>query len=124
MLTPQRKHYGMYRCKICDTFNGWIPKPDSDASKYKRPQKHRSLVNKFSRGFCESCLRLEGELPDGQVLEAQHVVPYQQGGKPERDNVWILCTGCHRLIEHQRTYVGHKTLIESVAKALTEWKDG
>lgn len=53
------------------------------------------------------CLRLEAELPATQDLDGHHVVEYSAGGTDDRTNVWILCTSCHRLVHHQRTYLGH-----------------
>lgn len=108
--TPDLPHYGKAVCGHCGLFIGWVGKPDSDPTKYKRPQEHRKLVKKFSRGFCEMCLRREGELTGGNVLHAHHVIPYSDDGEATRENVWIVCTHCHRIVELQRTYVGHKTL--------------
>lgn len=118
-LTPELPHYGKRVCGECGMHNGWIPKPGSK----NRGAKHGDLVRKHSKGFCEMCLRLVSELRPGDLLEAHHVVPYKQGGASERDNLWIVCTPCHRIIEHHRCYYGRKevALTESVASSLTEW---
>lgn len=113
-------HYAKLVCRECGGHAGWQPKPDSDPTKYRRPKQHTNLVRKYSRGFCEMCLTKEAELPRGQTMEAQHVVEFQDGGEPSRENIWIVCTGCHRLIHWLRTY---RSLVEQVSEDLTKWKD-
>jgi hypothetical protein len=103
-LRPAGVHYADSRCAVCGLHCGFLSKPDDEPTKYKRPAAHRELVAKFSRGFCELCLTPEAALPKGQTLEAQHVVEFADGGAPLRENVWIICTGCHRLIHWRRTY--------------------
>jgi len=103
-LTPEVKHYGKLLCPSCGAFWRWVAKPDGDQTKYKRPKKHKELVKQFGNGFCEMCLTEEGKLPANQSLEGHHVIPYRSGGSCEKDNVWILCTRCHRQVELIRTY--------------------
>lgn len=91
-------------CPDCECHIRFIPK-DKDAK--RRPKDHKSLVNKYSNGYCECCLRTKESLPQFQTLEAHHVRPYHLGGESTRENIWIVCTPCHRLIEHFRTYMGH-----------------
>lgn len=99
--------YAKYVCGECSRWITWVQKPDSDPTKYKRPNQHRDLVKEFSRGFCEMCLCRSSELPKGQTLEAQHVLEYaEHNGSSERENIWILCTGCHRMVHWIRTYHG------------------
>lgn len=100
-LRPDTIHHAEYRCLACRC-RGWLPKPHSD----RRPAAHRDLVAKFSQGFCELCLRRVSELPDNCSLEGHHVIEYHDGGTSDRDNVWILCTACHRLVTWTRTYHG------------------
>lgn len=114
-------HYGDLRCAECNTHLGFPPKPESDPTKYKRPSKHRDLVREYSKGFCEMCLRSEGELPKGTTLEAQHVQEYQDGGDSTRENIWIVCTACHRMVHWVRTYHGGnhvQPIIENLAQEL------
>lgn len=100
--TPNLQHFGREDCAGCGRFVRWVPKPEAD--RIKRPAAHRNLVKKFSRGFCEMCLLKEHELPAGQSLEAQHVEEYAEGGEPRRENIWIICTACHKLIHCIRTH--------------------
>lgn len=97
-------HYGDYRCPNCNRHLGFIPTPGDGSS--KRPRKSKPLVDRYSRGVCELCRRAQSDLPKGQTLEAHHIIEVEEGGGDERGNVTIVCTPCHRLIHHQRTYIG------------------
>ena len=110
-------HYSDLSCPACNRHLGFGKKPESDPTKYKRPKSHQQLVKKYSRGFCEMCLAKEDQLPKGQTLEANHVIEYTNGGEPTRDNIWIVCTACHRLIHWRRYY----NIVEKVAEATTRW---
>lgn len=99
-------HHADVNCAKCRRHLRFLPKPDSDPTKYRRPQQHRDLVQAYGRDFCEMCLRGIDELPKGQTLEAQHVIEYQEGGSNKRENIWIICTACHRMIHWIRTYHG------------------
>lgn len=112
-------HYGKWLCVKCGRNLGWIPKPDSDPTKYKRPKSHTDLVSAYSRGFCELCLRKKEDLAKGQTLEAQHVIEYQDGGTSDRSNIWIVCTACHKLIHWQRTYHGENN-VQHISTVLTK----
>jgi 5-methylcytosine-specific restriction endonuclease McrA len=50
------------------------------------------------------CLIREDRLPPGQTLVGHHVVEYQDGGEPTRENVWVLCTKCEKLVHLMRTW--------------------
>ncbi len=118
-------HYAELRCSTCGAHNGFLSKPDSDPTKYKRPNAHTNLVEKFSRGFCEMCLVRKEDLPKGQTLEAQHVQEFKDGGSAERANIWIVCTGCHRLIHWVRTYrhaTEFRQAVQDVAEASAPWE--
>ena len=99
-------HYARVRCVSCSRFLRFLPKPDSDPTKYKRPAEHRDLVGKFSEGFCEMCLRSQDDLPKRQTLVAHHVREYRNGGSSKRENIWVICTACHQMIHWVRTYHG------------------
>lgn len=115
-LREKGHHYADLNCTRCGIHLGFVPKPDSDPTKYRRQKQHRDLVAKYGRGFCEMCLRLESELPKGQTLEGQHVVEHQDGGSAERSNIWIVCTACHRFIHWVRTYHSNAFKAELVAR--------
>ena len=104
-FTPEGPHHGKVICGKCDRFIRWIPKPDRDKS--KRTGKHRKLVKKYGDGYCQLCLTLEERLPAGETLEGHHIVEYQNGGQPSKDNTLILCSACHSLVNWRRTYRRH-----------------
>lgn len=99
-------HYADLKCRQCGKHLGFPKKPDSDQTKYRRPQQHQNLVIAYGKDFCEMCLRHVSEFPKGTTLEAQHVIEYQDGGTNKRENIWIVCTACHRMIHWIRTYHG------------------
>jgi len=105
-LTPHLTHYAKLVCGRCGNHHQWISKPDSDTTKYRRPRQHKDLVDKYSRGFCELCLKSGAELQTGVTMEAHHVVGFSNGGSSDRGNVWIVCTACHRQIHWARRYHG------------------
>lgn len=104
VLTPNLTHYGKLVCPNCGKHWKWVAKPETDSTKYRRPSKHKDLAKKFGKGYCQMCLTKETDLPTNQTLEGHHVVPYEVGGSSDQDNVWVVCTRCHRQIELIRTY--------------------
>lgn len=123
-LRPTGVHYADVRCCKCGKhfFQG---KPDDDVTKYKRPKAHADLVNKFSRGYCELCGFEQVNLPRGETLTAHHVARFAEGGPATRENTWIVCSACHSLIEHQRTYRGklHRVVaadLEAIREAMQQ----
>lgn len=119
-VMSEGKHYARVDCGECSRFLRWLPKPDGEPTKYKRPKEHRDLVRKFSHGFCELCLIREEQMPKGEALEGHHVREFQDGGEATRENTWILCTACHAFVNWRRTYVGH--VLSDLATKLTEWR--
>ena len=91
------------RCVDCDKHLKFL----KQSNKKTREANHSALVSKYSKGYCECCLRTKSALPPPQTLEAHHIVPYQFEGDSSKDNIWIVCTQCHKLIEHLRHYLGH-----------------
>jgi 5-methylcytosine-specific restriction endonuclease McrA len=96
-------HHASARCKSCGHF-WWLPKP---GKRTKREAKHTDLVHKYSHGFCELCGIIDDKIPKGESLEAHHVDEYAAGGESTRENIWIVCTACHKLIHWRRTYLKH-----------------
>jgi hypothetical protein len=103
-------HWGKRVCARCGRHIKWLPKPDQ--LRTRRPARHRNLVDKYGRGFCELCLRWAKDLPPLEQLIGHHVnhpdaPTCAESDDPGRENVWILCTYCHALVGQQRTYLGH-----------------
>lgn len=98
---------------VCNRFVKWLPKPRNEGKTQRTDT--RGLLDKYSRGFCEMCLRAEVDLPRSQVLHAHHVIEKQSGGDESRENIWIVCTKCHKYIHHERTYLGHYSQVQREA---------
>lgn len=101
------QHYAKAVCPRhqCAKFSHWVSKPKQE-KKQKRSDT-KGLLEKYSKGYCELCLRLSDDLPSKTVLHAHHVIEKKDGGDESKENIWIVCTMCHRQIHHQRTYLGH-----------------
>lgn len=97
-------HYAKIECLDCQRFLKWEGKPENKPNKRKNQAK---LLDRYSKGFCEICLRPVEHIPFPQVLEAHHIIQVEDGGGDERENIQIVCTPCHKWIHHQRTYYGH-----------------
>lgn len=98
-------HHARLDCDRCHCFVKWLPRPRLSGERSRKGQ--AELLRKHSAGICEMCQRESADLPLPQVLEVHHVTEVQGGGTDERKNLWIVCTPCHRLIHHTRTYLGH-----------------
>jgi hypothetical protein len=97
-------HWAKLRCKACGCV--WFP-PKPDRDKAKRPSRQAKLVKRYSRGYCELCLIPADKIPSPEILTAHHVQEFHDAGDESRENIWILCSRCERLVHHQRTYIGH-----------------
>jgi hypothetical protein len=101
--TPELTHYGKFMCADCGTFNGWAPKPAEN--KHDRPKRNKKLYEKYGKNFCQLCLRdsgIVGSLPSESVLEVHHVIAVKEGGADSPENLWTVCTDCHKLIHARR----------------------
>lgn len=104
-VVPHDSHVLAYKCPKCLRFNDYPKKENSTNN--NRESKHRELVKKYSKGFCEIC-RIKDELiPKPQTMEAHHIISHKDGGSSDRDNIIILCTWCHKQIEQIITYKNH-----------------
>lgn len=100
-------HWGEARCLKCDSWIEFVSKPGELRDKARRESAHKKIAKKYSEGYCQVCLILEDKLPLGESLEGHHIVEYQDGGEPTRENTLICCTACHSLIHWRRTYQQH-----------------
>lgn len=97
--------YGEILCSVCGDHFKWEPKPDS--KRVKRPAAHQGLVRKLGAEKCDICLRKREDLPHPEILEAHHIERFSDGGAADEKNILIVCSFCHRIIENQRTFLGH-----------------
>lgn len=105
VMLEKGKHYAKEVCVHCGRFHLFLKKPENMAKRGK---------NKFSPedlgiDFCQMCLRPGDRLGDRGVLEVHHVEEIQSGGEDTKENIWVACTSCHRLVHHQRTYLNEHT---------------
>lgn len=107
------KHFAEIICANgdCAKHLGWMPKPKGSN---KKRVDTKGLVKRYSPGYCQMCLRREYELPRSEALEAHLVLPKSEGGNEDQSNIWIVCSKCHSLIHHERTYLGHYKSQDSI----------
>jgi len=94
-------HYSKHTCKNCGKFVGFGKKPGNE---FKRGKNKYSPAD-IGVSFCQLCLRPIDRLGTRGVLEIHHVEEIQNGGNDVPENIWVICTSCHKLIHHQRTYL-------------------
>lgn len=97
------------KCYDCNKYT-FQPKEESK----HRESKHHDLVKKRGINYCECCLRDKNDIPTPSTLEGHHVIEYKDNGTDDMTNVWVLCTSCHKLVHHQRTYLGHYKKINKI----------
>ena len=94
------------RCPHCKRVVGWGGK--RQVVKTENGERTRSSqwsAKRLNKDFCEMCQRPKDFLGHGERLEVHHVTEIDQGGEDVPENIWVLCTPCHRLVHHQRTYL-------------------
>jgi len=102
--------YKVY-CHACHTWLGWSGK----TKQLKNEDGERQISSQWTAkrlqiDTCQCCLRSLEKLGDNESLEIHHVVPVKDGGSDKLDNIWILCTTCHKEVHHRRVYFnGHMT---------------
>lgn len=96
-------HYGQIVCPQCGKHLGFVKKPENIEKRAKN--KHTAESLKIT--FCQLCLRPLKRLGTRGVLEVHHVIEIKDGGIDTRENIWVVCTSCHKLIHHQRTYLNN-----------------
>lgn len=106
---PTGVHHARIDCGKCRRFIGWVRKPENEKTKH-REKDQKTLLSKYSHGFCEMCGILDEYVPNNECLVAHHVNEYGNNGNTERENIWILCSRCHALVHHERTYVSKHLL--------------
>lgn len=100
--------YKLY-CTACNTWLGWSGK----SKVLKSENGERKISSQWSAkrlqiDTCQCCLRSLEKLGDNENLEIHHVVPVKDGGADTLDNIWVLCTTCHKEVHHRRVYFnGH-----------------
>ena len=94
-------HYSKIECAECGKYLAFGKKPANEGKRGKNKHTPESL----SISHCQMCQRDENRLGSRGVLEVHHVEEIQDGGADIPENIWVICTSCHKLIHHQRTYL-------------------
>jgi hypothetical protein len=96
-------HYGAIRCP--EHGHTWIRRPAEE----KPPRRKGSTgligtLPKMQQDFCWFCLRRKEvlrSLKPAIGFEVHHIIPVEDGGTDERQNIILLCRECH-LEVHRR----------------------
>jgi predicted RNA-binding Zn-ribbon protein involved in translation (DUF1610 family) len=94
-------HYSQYNCLDCGKFLGYGKKPGNE----NKRAKNKYTAEALGIDFCQMCLRKTNKLGSRGVLEVHHVEEINRDGADTPENIWVICTSCHKLIHHQRTYL-------------------
>lgn len=98
---PDTPHGNELRCSECNSFWGWQKKPKNNG---KRPA-NKYLPADLGIDHCQMCMRPKKRLMTNEVLISHHVHEIGKGGPDIPENIWVVCSSCHHLIHHQRTYL-------------------
>lgn len=87
-------------CKFCNKHIGWAGKPKNEIKNEKRPPCPSPENLKID--WCQLCLLPLHFLGEHETLHTHHIDDNPQNN--DRSNFLVVCTSCHKLIEHERTY--------------------
>jgi hypothetical protein len=100
-LTESGPHYGRLKCSDCDMTLHWIPKPKNEGKRKKNKYTPTSL----GLNYCQMCFRDRGNLINSETLEVHHIQEICDSGLDTPENIWVVCTYCHKLIHNTRIYI-------------------
>lgn len=103
VLPENQPHYAKINCSICSRYIAFMSNPDKEDKKESSKYKPKD----FGIDYCRMCLRHKNGLGVREVLEIHHVIPVADNGPDEPENIWVICTACHKYIHHQRTYLNN-----------------
>jgi len=113
-ILTEGPHYSKLSCPACGKYLAFGKKPANEGKRGKNKHTPESL----GISHCEMCKRPGDRLGSRGVLEVHHVAEVQDGGADIPDNIWVVCTSCHKLIHHQRTYINQHLAHLYTAKQL------
>jgi len=103
-LRTDTPHYGEIRCP--EHGHAWVPKPNSEKNKKRKVNAHlKKYIPESYQGFCELCLRSKSllmSLKPSLSFEVHHVIPHEDGGSDNSENLRLLCSECHQSIHARR----------------------
>lgn len=101
VLLEDGPHHGKYVCKECGTFAGWMPKPTNETKR----KKNKYSADDLGINYCQMCLRPKSRLGSRETLEPHHIKEIQHGGDDIPENIWVVCSYCHKVIHQRRIYL-------------------
>lgn len=110
-------------CPHCHQFIGWggKAKPIKDAT--KRIRSSNWTDKRLGIDYCQCCMRNARHLGNLETLEIHHVIPVADGGTDSPENLWVLCTACHKAVHARRTYTNdHMHPFFEAYDAYQQWK--
>lgn len=103
--TPNLIHDGKLICPLCDSFLGWKKKEKNEGKR----ERNKYTPAKLGINYCQLCMRSRERLGINETLVPHHIKEIQDDGEDVPENIWVVCTACHSLIHHQRTYLNNHT---------------
>lgn len=112
-------------CTLCSGWLGWGGKSKQlKDAEGKRVETSIWSAKRLGIDTCQYCRRTKDTLGDRERLEVHHVVPVDEGGDDKLENIWVVCTSCHKEIHHRRVYfVGHMSKFFQAYAAYQQSKD-
>ena len=101
IIRPIGPHYGEQVCNICNNRIKFLRKPQNE----NKRKKNKYSASDLGIGYCEMCLRDRQQLMGYETLEVHHKTQISDGGEDTPENIWVICTPCHKIIHHHRTYL-------------------
>ena len=92
-------------CAQCKGWLGWSGKSKAlKDAEGKRVEASIWTAKRLKIEECQYCRRPKECLGDRERLEVHHVVPVEDDGPDSPENIWVVCTSCHKEIHHRRIY--------------------
>jgi len=100
-MTSVGPHESKMVCPLCSGFLGWGRKEKN----IDKRGKNKVTPSDHGIEYCQLCLRHKNKLGKFETLEIHHVIEINKHGEDIKENTWLLCTCCHKLTHHLRTYL-------------------
>ena len=96
--------YKLY-CMDCGNFIAWSGYKKEITKNGERQFSTQWNAKRAGIDYCQICLRNKTDLGRSEKIETHHIIQICDGGEDELKNIMFLCTACHALVHHQRTYL-------------------
>lgn len=92
-------------CPHCGKYLFFVAKPKNEHKKVIRGCGKALKPSDLDITNCQLCMRTTDMLGTRGILVCHHVIEMQNGGLDEKENIWVLCSYCHSMVHHARTYL-------------------